>query len=316
MSGLVVLCSGQGNQSPEMFDLVASEPAAGPVFVAATHALGGRDPREMVRQGNDVIHRNDIAQVLCCTQALAMWVVLGPSLSRPLTVAGYSAGEVPAWAVAGLIDTPTAFDLVTQRAALMDGETHAPSCLAAITGLPRNVIDGLCRTHGLDVAIVNGPAHVIVGGHLADIDAALSEAVGQGASRAARLPIAVASHTPALRRASEQFAALLRERVRADEPVPRDVRLISGIDGAPVRDVSEGLAKLAAQVSTTINWAGCMETCRAARPVRVLELGPGDALARMMIEVAPEIPARSVSAFRTVQGVRRWMETTPERTWQ
>lgn len=311
MSGLVILCSGQGNQSPEMFDLVASEPAAGSVFAAGTHALGGRDPRELVRQGSDVIHRNDIAQMLCCTQALAMWAVLGPPVSRPLTVAGYSAGEVPAWAVAGLIDTPTAFDLVTQRAALMDGETHEPSCLAAIVGLPRGVVDRLCRTHGLDVAIVNGATHVIVGGHLADIDAALREAAGQGASRAVRLPIGVASHTPALRRASQQFAVLLRERVRADRRVPRDVRLISGVDGAPVRDVSEGLARLAAQVSTTIDWAGCMETCSAARPACVLELGPGDALARMMIEVAPEIPARSVSAFRTVQGIRRWMEATP-----
>ncbi|MFG1463370.1 acyltransferase domain-containing protein [Xanthobacter sp. DSM 24535] len=308
MSGTAILCSGQGSQGPHMFDLVAAEPAAAPIFAAAAHALAGQDPRELARQGGDVIHRNHIAQVLCCAQALAAWAVLGTSTPRPLTIAGYSAGEVPAWVVAGLIAAPTAFDLVTRRAALMDAETHEPSGLAAIVGLTRDVIDGVCRLHKLDVAIVNGPAHFIVGGHVADIDAALAEAAGRGASRAVRLPIGVASHTPALRRASEQFAGLLRDDVQVGARLPPGVRLISGIDGAPVRDIGNGLAKLAAQISTTVNWAACMEACRGARPTRILELGPGDALARMMSECAPDIRVHSVADFRTVDGVRRWME--------
>lgn len=310
MRGVVLLCSGQGNQNPEMFDLVACEPAAAPVFASASKALGGRDPRDLVRQGGD-IHRNDVAQVLCCTQALAAWAVLGPSVPRPLTIAGYSAGELPAWAVAGVIDAPVAFDLVTRRAALMDAETREPSCLAALVGLPRHAVDGLCRAHGLDVAIVNGPLHFIVGGHVADVEAALGEATRRGAGRAVRLPIHVAAHTPALRRAGERFGEALRERVGTGACVPRDVRLICGIDGATVRDLGAGMAKLAAQISTSIDWAVCMDACRSAGPARALELGPGDALARMMSEVAPGLPVRSAPNFRTLDGIRRWMEAAP-----
>ncbi|MEP9386312.1 acyltransferase domain-containing protein [Mesorhizobium sp. KR9-304] len=310
MSGIAILCSGQGNQRSGMFDLVASEPAAAPVFAAAGRVLGNRDPRDLVRQGGDIIHRNDVAQVLCCAAALAVWVVVGPSVPRPLIVAGYSAGEVPAWAVAGVIDASSAFDLVVRRAAVMDGATREPSGLAAIVGLRRDVVDGLCRAHGLDVAIVNGLLHFIVGGRAADLQRALTDATAHGATRATMLPVHVASHTPALKGASERFGELLTE-IDAEAALPRDVRLISGIDGRPVRSVADGLVKLAAQVSTTIDWAACMDACRASRPSRVLELGPGDALARMMTEFEPGIPARSAADFRSVAGLRRWMEAAP-----
>ncbi|PTE11235.1 hypothetical protein C9427_06705 [Mesorhizobium helmanticense] len=290
-----------------MFDLVAFEPAAAPVFAAAARALGGRDTRDLVREGDGIIQRNDVAQVLCCTAALAAWAIVGPSAPRPLIIAGYSAGEVPAWAVAGVMDASIAFDLVARRASFMDEATREPYGLAAIVGLPRDVVDGLCRAHGLDVAIVNGPLHVIVGGRVAELRPALTDATARGATRAAILPIHVASHTPALEAATEQFGGLLRETV-ANARLPRDVRLISGIDGMPVRSIADGLVKLAAQVSTTIDWAACMDACRASRPTRVLELGPGDALARMMTEFEPGIPARSAADFRSITGLRRWME--------
>lgn len=293
-----------------MFDLVASEPAAAPIFAAAGRVLGSRDPRDLVRQGGDLIHRNDVAQLLCCTAALAVWAVIGPSIPRPLVVAGYSAGEVPAWAVAGVIDASSAFDLVAHRAALMDEATHAHTGLAAIVGLRRDVVDGLCRAYGLDVAIINGLLHFIVGGRAADLRRALADATARGATRTTMLPVHVASHTPVLKSASERFGELLTK-TGAEAVLPRDVRLISGIDGRPVRRVADGLVKLAAQVSTTIDWAACMDACRASRPARVLELGPGDALSRMMAEFEPGIPARGAADFRSVAGLRRWMEAAP-----
>lgn len=311
MSGIAILCSGQGNQSAAMFDLVASEPAAAPVFALAAGALGGHDPRDLALRGGDIIHRNDVAQVLCCTAALAVWAVVGSSALRPLTVAGYSAGEVPAWAIAGVMDASSAFDLVARRAALMDKATREPSGLAAIVGLPRTVVDGLCSAYGLDIAIVNGPLHLIVGGRMAVLRMALTQAAARGATRTTMLSIEVASHTPGLKVVSGRFGRLLREAVADDSRLPSDMRLLSGVDGMPVRSVTEGLAKLAAQISTTIDWAACMDACRASRPARVLELGPGNALSRMMAEFEPGTPARSAADFRSVAGLRSWVEAAP-----
>ena len=82
-----------------------------------------------------------------------------------------------------------------------------------------------------------------------------------------------------------------------------------GIDGASVFDAREGLAKLGRQIAETVNWAACLEACRANGARRALELGPGDALARMMGNVIGERDSRSVAEFRSIDGVLRWMLT-------
>ena len=50
MSGMAVLCSGQGYQGAGMFDLLADATEAEPVFEAAKFALDGKDPRQLVRE--------------------------------------------------------------------------------------------------------------------------------------------------------------------------------------------------------------------------------------------------------------------------
>lgn len=307
MTGVAILCSGQGAQAAGMFDLIGEAPEAAPVFAAARRVLDRRDPRDLVRQASPAeLHANRAAQILCCTQALAYWAVLGPASPRPVTLAGYSAGELAAWGIAGVIDAETVLDLTARRAVLMDEASRTASGLGAVLGLPRVEIDAICRAHDLHIAIANGPLHVLLGGAVADLDPALAEAEQRGASRTVRLPVSVASHTPLLRDASKRFGELLRQRITGAR-VPPGVRLISGVDGAPVLHLDDGLRKLALQVGQTVDWAACMESCRAAHSQRVLELGPGDALARMAGEAMPDIAARSVTAFRSLDGIRRWL---------
>jgi [acyl-carrier-protein] S-malonyltransferase len=93
MSGIAILCSGQGYQGADMFDLLADAPEAGPVFRRAQLALDGEDPRALARRAtNDALHSDKVGQILCCTQAMAAWTVLGAKVPRPLVVAGYSVG--------------------------------------------------------------------------------------------------------------------------------------------------------------------------------------------------------------------------------
>ena len=115
MSGIALLCSGQGYQRSDMFDLLADAPEADPVFKRGRLVLGGEDPRELVRRAtNDALHTNKVGQILCCTQAIAAWAVLSAKVPRPLVVAGYSVGELAAWGVAGLLDDEDVLDLVVR----------------------------------------------------------------------------------------------------------------------------------------------------------------------------------------------------------
>ena len=98
MSATAVLCSGQGFQNASMFDLMADAPEAAPVFEAAKLLLNGKDPRQLAREASsEALHADKVGQILCCTQALAAWVVVGRKVPRPLIVAGYSVGELAAW---------------------------------------------------------------------------------------------------------------------------------------------------------------------------------------------------------------------------
>jgi [acyl-carrier-protein] S-malonyltransferase len=308
---MAILCSGQGYQGAGMFDLLADAPEADQVFEAAKSVLDGQDPRQLVREaGNDDLHADKLGQILCCTQAMAAWAVLSAKVPRPLLVAGYSVGELAAWGVAGLIDYESVFDLAARRATAMDRATKEPSGLVAIHGLKRDTVDRICQAHGAYVAIINAQDRMLVGGARKALDAVTRDARVAGAERTTMLPVAVPSHTPLLAEATNEFRQALAK-AQLPAGVPSDVRLLSGIDGDTVFDVHMGAEKLARQIEQTVDWAACMESCRAAGVVKVFELGPGDALARMMHEVIPDGDVHSLSQFHSLPGLQHWMEMSP-----
>jgi [acyl-carrier-protein] S-malonyltransferase len=308
MSGAAILCSGQGYQGADMFNLLADAPAATPVFEAAKLVLDGKDPRQLVREAsNDDLHSDKVGQILCCTQAMAAWAVLGAKAPRPLVVAGYSVGELAAWGVAGLLDHKYVLDLAVQRATAMDRATTEPSGLVAIRGLRRDALDPICKAHGAYVAIVNGEDQMLVGGTRKALDAVAHDAQAAGAERTTVLPVAVPSHTPLLAEASRSFRQAL-DRARLPAEVPLGVRLLSGIDGDTVFDVRTGADKLARQIQQTVDWAACMQSCRAAGVAKVVELGPGHALAHMMHEFMADADVHSLPEFHSLSGFEHWVQ--------
>lgn len=310
MSGTAILCSGQGYQGADMFDLLADAPEAGPVFKRARLALDGEDPRELVHRATDnALHSDKVGQILCCTQAMAVWAVLGAKVPRPLVVAGYSVGELAAWGVAGLLDYQGVLDLVVQRTAAMDAATTQPSGLVAIRGLTRDTLDAISRTHGAYIAIVNAADQMLVGGTRKALQAVVHDAPVAGAEHTAMLPVAVAAHTPLLAGASDRFRqALTKAHLPAE--VPADVRLLSGIDGAAVFDVRAGADKLARQIQQSVDWAACMQSRRAAGVSKVVELGPGNALARLMREFMRDGDVHSLSEFHSLPGFEHWVQSS------
>jgi [acyl-carrier-protein] S-malonyltransferase len=85
-------------------------------------------------------------------------------------------------------------------------------------------------------------------------------------------------------------------------------RLLSGIDGDTIYDMETGIDKLARQISTTIDWAACLESCRSAGAETALELGPGTALSHMASALFRDGRVRAVEEFRTLAGLRTWLQ--------
>jgi [acyl-carrier-protein] S-malonyltransferase len=303
---VAILCSGQGEQHPAMFDLVASCPEAEPVFAAAARVLG-QDPRRFVREAAPAnLFSNLSGQILCCTQALVMWTALGSDQPVRAVIAGYSVGELAAWGCAGALDSPSTLRLAQRRAALMDSLAPSDGGLAAIVGLCRPILEPILARHGISISIVNDVDSFVVGGRRTALEAACLEARALGAKRTVGIRVAVPSHTPLLSEASEQFLRLLRE---ACPRLPRaGYRLLSGTDGGTVYDLETGIDKLAQQISATIDWAACLESCRSAGVQAALELGPGSALSHMASALFADGRARAVEEFHTLDGLRTWLQ--------
>ena len=304
---LAILCSGQGPQHPAMFALTADLPDAAGLFARATALLGGRDPRDLVRtESSDALHHNRTGQILCTLQALAAAVGLRAALGARPIIAGYSVGEVAAWGVAGIWSGAETLDLAARRAELMDAASPAGDGLLFVRGLPLATVERLCERHGAAIAIVNPGDAFVLGGSGPLLDSLAEEAEALRAARITRLPVEVASHTPRLVAAVPAFRACLARAGTSRRPA-EGARLLSGIDGAPVVDVDEGLGKLAAQVAQTVRWADCLEACREAGATAFLELGPGTALSAMAAGSQDDIPARGLEDFRTLEGARTWL---------
>ncbi|MDS0796730.1 malonate decarboxylase subunit epsilon [Burkholderia pseudomultivorans] len=302
---LAILCSGQGAQRADMFDLTGAAPQADALFAHAGRLLGD-DPRTWVRQaGPDALRENRAAQILCTVQALAAAALLEAAWPRRRCVAGYSVGEVASWSVAGIVDPHDALDLAAARAQAMDAASDGDERMAFVRGLSRAQLAQLCDGREAAIAIANPGDAFVVAGTQADVDAVANDAVHAGAQRVAPVCVRIASHTRRLAAAVPVFRASLAA-LRVRRPLP-GTRLFSGIDGASVLDVDAGLDKLARQIAEPVEWAACLAACVEAGATAFLELGPGRALADMASGAYPALPARSLADFRSVDGVTGWL---------
>lgn len=314
---LAILLSGQGGQHSGMFDLTADRPEAQGIFAAATPLLG-QDPRNLVRTGAD-LHANRTGQILCCVAGLAAWTLVqaaqASQAARParVVVAGYSIGDLAAFGCAGLFAPETVLDLAAARAEAMDAVAGPdsgrgiPYGLAGLRGLPAERCFAMAGEHGCHPAIRNAVDSVVVGGPVEALDRLCAAALAAGAARAVRLPVHIPSHTPLLAEASARFAERLAEAPLATPPRPA-LRLLSGLDGAAVFRPEVGLAKLAAQLSQTLDWAACLESIGEFGADHVLELGPGHALATMARAALPDARVHALEDFRRSAGVIQWIE--------
>ncbi len=302
---LALLCPGQGAQHAAMFDRVRDLPAARHTLDVASTVLG-RDVFSAAAA--DDRFDNARAQPLLCAASLAQWQGLRDNVPTPTLIAGYSIGELAAHAIAGSFDAATCLGLAAQRAQLMDSASPADAGLQAVLGLERHVLQPLCDLHGAYVAIANGQDHFIVGGTHVSLQRLADAARAQGAD-IRPLPVHVPAHTPLLAATVAPFAAALDASPLQAPRLP----LLAGIDARPVRDRAMAVHTLSAQLAQTIEWAQVMRQAfeRGARVF--LQLGPGNALARMVAPAYPCCEVRAVEEFQSLEGAAAWVRSALER---
>lgn len=295
--GYALVFSGQGLQHPGMLPWLARDET-----LAALEARLGDDWRERLADPADAAD-NRRAQLLLTATACAAWAQLRNRLPPPDIVAGYSVGEVAAFAAAGVFDASSALSLAAARAACMDtAATGASTGLLGVTGATADGLAGLCTRFDLEVAIRIDPGSAVLGGlrEVLPAAAAHGEACGW---RCTPLKVSLASHTRWMRQAVDCF-----DRTLAGAALQRPARPLASNALGRVRSAAEARAALARQLAQTVRWDDCMEQIAAQRVQAVLEIGPGQALARLWNDRHPDMPARSADEFRSSASIVGWIE--------
>ena len=295
--GFAIVFTGQGSQHPAMLPWLAED-----ALVRDTCArLAITDWRSGLADPAWA-EANAKAQVLLTGLALAAWQQIASALPAPAAVAGYSVGELAAFSAAGVFDARQALDLAGLRAQAMDrcGQ-QVPGGLLAVSGLTMDALERLCADTGCALAIRNGLDTAVIGGPLAALQQAESAAALRGA-RVRRLGIGIASHTPWMREAADAFAEIL-----AHHPAHRPRTALFSNALGRVQNEAQARTALATQIASTVRWTDCMEDLYARAPHCVLEIGPGQALARLWNQRYPDVPARSCDDFRSAQAVTAWV---------
>lgn len=301
MSGLVIACPGQGAQHPKMFDLALQSEAARD-WLAAYSAATGVDVVALAANGENLFSNRN-AQLLICGAAIATWTALRERLSQPELFIGYSVGELAAYGCADAWTVQQIGVLVPQRALLMDQVAPANAGMLAIKGMDAAAVDGICQRYRLELAIINGDDHFVLGGLRSDIETAAAEITAAGHWCKA-LDVAIPSHTSVMQAAAQAF----REVLISMPPQPLSAPMLAGINGlaGPEASIAQTLS---AQIAQPVRWQDCMNTTLERGVTVVLELGPGRALSRMFEELGTGVEARSAEDFRTLDGIARWVET-------
>jgi [acyl-carrier-protein] S-malonyltransferase len=291
---LLVLCPGQGAQHAGMFDLARTS-AAGRDFLDRCGLVP--DPATMFE--------NRLAQPLIVAASLAMWEALRERVPAPSLAAGYSIGEVTAYAVAGALDPLEAVGVAARRASLMDDEAraHPGQAMAAIGGVTLERAREAATQAGFEIAIVTGEDSFIAGGRSGALGTLESAMHGIG-GRFQPLPVAVASHTSLMAGAVAPFASVLDAASFVSPACP----VLAGIDASRIPGKQDAVQALSRQLAQSIQWSACMDAAAEAGVTVALELGPGAALARMLQVRHPHIACRSAADFRSLDGIVAWLD--------
>ncbi|MHB1291549.1 MAG: ACP S-malonyltransferase [Sulfuricella sp.] len=304
---LAILCSGQAGQRRDMLDELLAAPECEPVHQAASAALG-RDVSEWWGELDEKeIFLNANAQFAIAYYQIATWARISRLLPEISLVAGYSLGELIAYHVAGALDAEETFKLVRARARLMDAAAGSDGgCMALWRGRvsPATLAarDRAIADYGLDVAIkrrtgeevLAGPSNAIAR-FVADLQASNPNLV--------RLPVTIPSHTHYLAAAADSF----RDILCASSLAPPRVTVLGAVDAAPVRSRDQAIDALSRQIATTIRWDRCMDALAEFGIDTVIELGPGNDLARLVEAEHPQIRARAVGDFGDYRALADWL---------
>lgn len=250
-----------------------------------------------------MIFLNTIAQPFIFSLQYHRYQSLMQHIQTPLLLAGYSLGEVSAWCCSMQISFEQGLDIVSNRADIMEESIDDNSGLLSVQGLNHNQINTLTQSTHTYLSIKLSEIQYIIAGSNNNLNKAQTTATQMGAKNIKILNVSIPSHSELMGGASDEYLSYLQRQSLPKMTIP----IISATNATKYDTTQTAQNILAHQINHALNWDVCMQSIGEHQPDIILEIGPGNALAKMINTVMPNVPCRSYDDFASEDGVITWL---------
>lgn len=289
---IVVVCPGQGSQTPGFLTPWLADSAAAEQLAAYSEAAGVDLATHGTESDADTIRDTAIAQPLIVAAGLL-------ALSRLLAegrrdriggIAGHSVGEITAASGAGVLTEADAMHFVAERGrAMADAAALEATGMSAVIGADEAELTARLDALGLEPANFNGGGQIVVAGALDALEQLRTEP--PAGARVIPLQVAGAFHTRYMRPAVERLAAVAATNHDVSDP---GVTLWTNHDGSRVTSGAAFVDLLVGQVSSPVRWDLCMDSFAAAGVTGLIEVAPAGALVGLAKRALKGVPTVAV----------------------
>lgn len=296
---LALVFPGQGAQTIGMGQALAqASPAARAVFQEVDEALG-ESLSALIWEGSieELTLTRNAQPALMATSIAALRALEedGFRLSDAAFVAGHSLGEYTALAAAGALSLADAARLLRIRGQAMQAAVPVgQGAMAALLGLDfataTEVAAEAAQSEVCQAANDNDPAQVVVSGHKAAVERAVTLARERGARRALMLPVSAPFHCALMQPAAEAMAEAL---AAAPLSAPR-VPLVANVAARAVTDPETIRRLLVEQVTGSVRWRESVLWMAGQGVSDFWEIGAGKALSGMIKRTVKEAETRAI----------------------
>lgn len=303
---IVVVCPGQGSQTPGFLEPWLTSPSARALVENLSEAAGV----DLITHGTvsdaDTIRDTSIAQPLIVAAGIITLDALAETdyLSKTAGIAGHSVGEFTAAAGAGVLDATDAVRLVGIRGrAMADAAAIVPTGMSAVIGGEESEILAKLSELGLFPANYNGGGQLVVAGELPAL-AKLAEEPPAG-TRVIPLQVAGAFHTSYMLDAVETLREAAAT-VNTSDPIKT---LWTNKDGSVVTKGQQFRDLLVGQVSSPVRWDLCMQSFASAGVSGIIELAPAGALVGLAKRGLKGIPTVAIKSPEDLPAARELIDS-------
>jgi [acyl-carrier-protein] S-malonyltransferase len=305
MTGVAFLFPGQGSQYVGMGKSFHDTYASVKRLFEEASDVTGKDLRSLCFEGPDTtLVQTDNVQPAITLVNLACLQVLREEGIEPAVVAGHSVGEYSALCAAGAFSFADAMRLVQVRGAAMKAEAERhPGSMAAVFGLPADVLGALCEEAGagdVQVANHNTPTQIVITGSSDGVQTVAKAAKARGAKLVVPLKVSGPWHSRFMAGAQEPLRQALAQCAVSAPHIETVANLTATAyeNGPDIREV------LVEQIVSPVLWAQSM-TGLAARGYRTfIEVGPGRVLSGLLKDVGRDLFIMNVQDTDTLTKFR------------